>query len=66
MIKKSVYMAKISHRGVSQYYGLKEIAFIFASSQDALFSWNNTSNYSYPQMNTCYMNSWREGHSRRN
>ena len=57
MIKKSVCMAKISHRGVSQYYGLKEIAFIFASSQDALFSWNNTSNYSYSQMNTCYMNS---------
>ena len=50
-------MAKISHRGVSQYYyGLKEIVFIFASSQDAIFSWNNTSNYSYPQMNTCSMN----------
>ena len=36
------------------------IVFVFASSEDALFSSNNTSNYFCQQMNTCYMDFWLE------
>ena len=39
-----------------------EIVFVFASSQDTLFSSDNTHNYSYSQINTCYMDSWWEKH----
>ena len=54
-------MIKTFHRGLSQYYGLnkqlgiekygawvEEIVFVFASSQDSLFSSNNTNNYTTP------------------
>ena len=41
---------------------VKETVFVFAGSQDGLFSSNDTNNYSYQQINTCYMDSWWEEH----